>query len=248
MPGSTPDSPAAFVVGDELHMVVQGMNGGQMWHGYVNLINGTFSGWSLLSGSTPSAPTLTANSTHLCLVVRGSNNVIYYRFYEVATRAWGDWTGVPNGSTLSTPAAELVDDELHLVVRGSNLNQIWYGSVDLEMSGFSGWTLLGGATPSPPVLTSNSTHLCLVVRGNNNVIYYRWFDLASEVWDGWVGFPYGSTPDVPAATITGDSLQVVVRGMNGGQIWHGTLNMQGDVWSGWSLLDGTTPSKPVLVS
>jgi parallel beta-helix repeat protein len=248
LPGSTPDSPAAAVINNELHLVVRGMNGGQIWHGYVNLRDGSFSGFTLLSGSTPSAPTLTGNSTHLCLVVRGNNNVIYYRFYNVATRVWGDWTGVPNGSTFDTPAAVLIDNKLQVVVRGSNNNQIWHGIVDLGSGGFSGWTLLDGATPSPPVLTRNSTHLCLVVRGKNNVIYYRWYDLASETWGGWTGFPYGSTPDVPAATIVGDSLQIVVRGMNHDQIWHGTLNMQSNEWSGWTLLDGTTPSKPVLTS
>jgi hypothetical protein len=36
--------------------------------------------------------------------------------------------------------------------------------------------------------------------------------------------------------------------MNGNQIWHGTLDFSSDEWSGWTLLDGTTPSKPVLVS
>jgi hypothetical protein len=212
------------------------------------LDDNSFSGFTLLSGSTPSAPTLTGNSTHLCLVVRGSNNVIYYRFYEVATRTWTDWTGVPNGSTLSTPAVELVDGELHLVVRGSNQNQIWHGVVDVDSGGFSGWTLLSGTTPSPPVLTSNSTHLCLVLRRDNNVIYYRWYDLAAETWGDWTGFPYGATPDVPAATITGDQLQIVVRGMNANQIWHGTLDLATDEWSGWTLLDGFTPSKPVLTS
>ena len=247
-PGTTPNSPAAAVINHELHLVVRGVNQGQIWHGYVNLDDDSFSGYSLLSGSTPSAPTLTGNSTHLCLVVRGGNNVIYYRFYEVATRTWSDWIGVPNGATLSTPAVELVDDKLHVVVRGSNYNQIWHGSVDLISGSFSMWTQLSGATPSPPVLTSNSTHLCLVVRGTNNVIFYRWYDLAVESWGDWTGFPYGATPDVPAAEIVANDLHVVVRGMNFDQIWHGILDLQGDVWSGWTLLDGTTPSKPVLTS
>jgi subtilisin family serine protease len=248
LPGSSPDSPAAVVVGNELHLVVRGMNGGQIWHCYKNLNDNVFSPWELLDGSTPSAPALTANSTHVCLVVRGNNNVIYYRFYDIATRVWGDWVGVPNGSTLSTPAVALVDGALQVVVRGSNNNQIWHGTMNLETKSFSGWTLLSGATPSPPTLTANSTSLCLVVRGNNNVIYYRFYDLISETWTNWQPFPYGSTPDVPAATIMGDSLQIVVRGMNGNQIWHGTLGLSSGDWSGWTLLDGSTPSRPVLAS
>jgi hypothetical protein len=248
VPGSTPNGPSAAVVGNELHLVVRGMNAGQIWHGYVNLTDDSFSGWTLLSGSTPSAPTLTANSTHLCLVVRGSNNVIYYRFYNVATRVWSDWTGVPSGSTSDAPSAVLIDNKLQVVVRGSNNNQIWHGTVDLGTGLFSGWTLLDGATPSSPTLTANSTSLCLVVRGNNNVIYYRCYDLASETWGGWIGFPDGATLDAPAAAITGDSLQIVVRGMHSNQIWHGTLNFSTNDWSGWTPLDGSTPSKPELTS
>jgi hypothetical protein len=133
-------------------------------------------------------------------------------------------------------------------VRGSSGEMIWHGAVDLGTGGFSGWTLLKGTTPSPPVLTSNSTHLCLVVRGSNNAIFYRWYDLAAETWGSWTSFPFGLTPDVPAATITGDRLQIVVRGMSYDYIWHGTLDLTSDVWSGWSQVEGSTPSKPVLTS
>jgi hypothetical protein len=45
-----------------------------------------------------------------------------------------------------------------------------------------------------------------------------------------------------------NSLEIVVRGMNFDQIWHGTLSFASDEWSGWELLDGSTPSKPVLTS
>lgn len=246
--GTTPEPPAAAVLGGKMHLVVKGSNLNQIWFGSVNLGDNSFSGWTLMDGSTPSAPTLTANSTHLCLVVRGSNSVIYYRFYALASEVWGAWQTVPLGTTLSTPAAALAGSELHLVVRGSNLNQIWHGTMNTETGTFSGWNLLSGATPSPPVLTSNTTDLCLVVRGNTNAVYYRWYNLASNTWGDWTGFPYGTTPDVPAATITGEKLQIVVRGMNYNQIWHGTLNLFTDAWSGWALLDGSTPSKPILAS
>jgi hypothetical protein len=42
---------------------------------------------------------------------------------------------------------------------------------------------------SPPV----SLIAYLVVRGNNNVIYCRFYDLTSETWTDWQPFPYGST-------------------------------------------------------
>ena len=137
---------------------------------------------------------------------------------------------------------------MHISVRGSVNDQIWFSKLVLPSGTFSGWTLLSGTTPSTPVLTSNSTHLCLVVRGSNNGIYYRWCTIASDAWTDWIAFAFGSTPDTPAATITGDNLQIVVRGMNYDEIWHGTLNLLTSEWSGWTQLDGATPSKPVLAS
>jgi mannan endo-1,4-beta-mannosidase len=248
LPGSTGDSPAVAVCRNELHIVVRGTEKGQIWHGYANLINGIFSGWTLLSGTTPSPPMLTANSTHVCLVVRGSDNVIYYRFYELEAKAWGDWSSVPDGATSTTPAAVLADDSLQIVVCGSEDDQIWHGTLDLAAYMFSGWTLLSGSTPSPPAMAANGTDLCLIVRGNNNLIYFRWYNLALETWTGWSVFPHGATSDAPAATITGNTLHMVVRGMDNNQIWHGTFNLNTDEWSEWTPLNGTTPTKPTLTS
>ena len=118
--GQTQTPPAAFKIGNELHIVVRGVNNGQIWHGHVNLDTDAWSGWSLLDGSTPSPPILTGNSTHLCLVVRGTNNAIYYRFYTLASRVWSSWMTMPNGATVDTPAASLVGDSLHIVVRGAS--------------------------------------------------------------------------------------------------------------------------------
>ena len=249
-PGSTPDPPAVAVLGKGLHLVVRGATAGQIWHGTVNLNDNSFSGWSLFDGATPSAPALAANSTHLCMVVRGYNDAIYYRFYSLAADTWGAWQVVPAGTTLSTPGVAMAGNELHFAVRGSNNNEVWHSYINTQTGSFSGWTLLDGTTPSPPLLTGNNQRVCLVVRGDNNGIYYRWLNLRTKVWDDWTGFPFGMTPDVPAATLTGNNLQIVVRGMNNDQIWHGTLRAGaiGPVWSGWTLLDGSTPSKPVLAS
>jgi parallel beta-helix repeat protein len=246
--GSTSDSPSAAICGNELHIVVRGSNNGQLWHGYLNIGTNSFSGWELLSGSTPSPPTLTGNSTHLCLVVRGSNNQIYYRFYTLATRSWTDWSAVPNGTTLTSPAATLTGKTLQIAVQGSNSNQVWHGYVNFPSGTFSGWTLLDGSTPSSPALTCNGTGLCLVVRGSNNQIYYRLYNLAAKSWTSWTGLQHGTTPEAPAATITGGNLQIAVRGSNYDQIWFGSLQISTNTWSEWTLLDGSTPSKPVLTS
>ena len=77
--GSTCDSPAAVVYDGKLYMVVRSMDGDKLWFGWVNLIDDSFSGWSLISGSTPSKPTLTRWGSTLVLVVRGTNDRIYYR-------------------------------------------------------------------------------------------------------------------------------------------------------------------------
>jgi hypothetical protein len=257
LPGSTIDSPAATMCGNELHVVVRGINNDEIWHGYVNLTDETFSGWTLLSGNTPSVPTLTSNGTTLCLVVQGETNIICYRFYDVASHTWSDWTGLPGGLTYTSPAATLLNGTLQVVVRGINYDQIWHCYVNLTDDTFSGWTLLSGATPSTPTLTANSTTLCLVVRGETNCIYYRFYDVASKVWGDWTPFPSYATPDNPtsgatidgpAATMLKDTLRVVVRGINNDEIWHGYVNLTDNSFSGWTQLSGSTRNKPTLTS
>ena len=105
-----------------------------------------------------------------------------------------------------------------------------------------------GATPSPPTMACNGTDLCLIVRGTNSAVFYRWFNFADESWSSWTSFAYGTTPNTPAAAFTGEALQIVVRGVNNDQIRHGTLNTSTDEWSGWAIIDGVTPAKPTLTS
>jgi len=248
LPGSTNDSPAAAVVGNELHVVVRSSSGSQLYHGYVNLTTSAFSGWTLISGYTPSMPTLTANGTHVCLVVRGGNNRIYYRLYSVDSRAWTGWSTLASGSTGDSPAAAMIGNELHIVVRGMSGNTLYYSHRNLDTAAFSGWSLLSGSSPSAPTLASNSTHLSLVVRGSNNRIYYRFCNAATHTWGGWSVLPSGSTGDRPAAAFTGDKLQFVVRGSSGGKLYHCNVNLASAAFSGWSLLTGTTPSPPTLTS
>ena len=89
LPGSTCDSPAAVVCGNELHIVVRGMDGESLYHGYVDLNSNVFSGWSWISGTTPSPPTLASNGNVVTLVVRGADNSVYYCVYSVQTRTLG---------------------------------------------------------------------------------------------------------------------------------------------------------------
>jgi hypothetical protein len=250
LPGSTIDSPAAALIGNQLHVVVRGSDGNSLWYGYLTNITdpGSFSGWTLLSGATSSAPTLTSNGTALCLVVRGEDNLIYYRFYN--NSSWGDWTALPSGATLDSPAAAMLGDELHIVVRGMDGYSLWHCYFNLTDNSFSGWMLLSGATQSKPVLAPDQTEnkLFLAVRGLDDRIYWRTYDVMGQSWADWSVFPSGATPEGPAATIFGGARQTVVQGMDGSSIWQGAIDLSTTGFSGWTLLGGATPSAPTLTS
>jgi PKD repeat protein len=83
----------------------------------------------------------------------------------------------------------------------------------------------------------------IVVRGMDYRIYYR-------AWNGgWMVLP-GATCDSPAATMIGNALHIVVRGMDGNTLWYGCLSNLADPcsFSGWTLLSGATHSAPTLTS
>ncbi len=246
--GATNDTPAAVVCSGKLYTVVRGMDGYSIWFGWVNLIDESFSGWTLLSGATPLAPTLTANSTTLCLVVRGETGGIYYRFYDIASKTWTDWTSLPNGATNDSIAAALIGNQLHIVVRAVNYDWIYHAYVNLTDNTFSDWTLLDGTTPLAPTLTANSTTLYLVVRGETGGTYYRFYNIASKTWSEWVELTDGATNDSIAATLVGNQLHIVVRALNYDWIYYAYVNLTDNTFSGWTLLDGATPSAPTLTN
>jgi hypothetical protein len=39
---------------------------------------------------------------------------------------------------------------------------------------------------------------------------------------------------------------MVVRGMDGNTLWNGYTDLTSSAFSGWTLLDGSTPSTPTL--
>jgi hypothetical protein len=254
LPGSTIDSPAAAMLGNQLHFVVRGSDGHSLWYGYLRNVTdpGSFSDWTLLSGATSSAPTLTSNGTTLCLVVRGLDNSIYYRIYDTGTQVWQGWSVSPSGTTCDKLAASMLGTTLSIVVRGFSLidaaanNTLLYSTVNLTDNAFSGWTLLSGATPSSPTLTASqpSNSLYLTVRGNDNRIYYNTWNGSN--WQGWNALPTGTTIDAPAATIVGDKLYFVVIGTDGTSMWQSSLDLATSNFSGWTLLSGATPSAPTL--
>jgi hypothetical protein len=254
LPGSTPDTPAAAVCGNQLHMVVRGMGGASLYHGYVNLLTDKFSGWSWMSGSTPSIPRLVSDEDSLYLVVRGDDNRIYLRSYDLVGESWGAWSVAPTGTTLDSTGACIDGDYIHLVVRGMD-DSIYHQRVYLPIMYYHGWSNIGGTTPSIPALTSNykesgdDHRLYLVVRGSDNGIYLRSY---AGSWSSWTKLP-GSTNDafgaciVPSLPDDDACLHIVVRGMDGA-MYHGKYDLNSKTFLSWSWMSGTTPSPPTLTS
>jgi hypothetical protein len=135
-----------------------------------------------------------------------------------------------------------------LVVKGPDGNSLWYSNLNLTSQAFSGWIYFSGGTPSSPTLTNNGTALCLLVRDQYGNIYYRFFDLTSKVWGGWIALPYGGSPEAPGATLLGEQLHIVVKGPDGNSLWHSSVNTSTGTFSGWEYVTGATPSKPTLTS
>ena len=86
-----------------------------------------------------------------------------------------------------------------------------------------------------------------MVRGFDNRSYYRIHNSSSDSWDSWNALP-GATYDSPGAALLGNDLHNVVRGMDGNTLWHGYLTDPADPesFSGWTRLNGATPSAPTL--
>jgi hypothetical protein len=183
-----------------------------------------------------------------CLAVRGMDNQIYYRLYAPDSTYWSSWSVAPTGATCDSPAAVVYNGELHLVVRGADGNTLWHGYVSLMNAVFAGWTLLSGSSPSAPTLTSNGTHLCLVVQGNNNRIYYRVYGFAPRGWSGWNALTTGSTAYSPSAAMLGGNLHIVVRSMDGSCLWNIVVKPAGSVIRNWISLSSSTPMRPALAA
>jgi hypothetical protein len=110
------------------------------------------------------------------------------------------------------------------------------------------WNLLSGASQSAVTLASSTQNKeYLLARGLDNTIYYREYNTTNDMWNTWSALS-GSTCDTPAATVTNIELQIIVRGIDLYSLWKGTINTTTSNFSGWTLLEGTTPSKPTLIS
>jgi len=187
-------------------------------------------------------------------VVKGENNAIYWRTYSFGNSSWGSYSALPSGSTLDKPAAAAYGGELYVAVRSSTGSSIYFGSVNLTDSSFSGWSQISGSTPSAPTLVNYGSKLMLVIRGFNNIVFYRTYDTSTASWTGWVGVPDAVTSDTPAATVIGDTLHLVVKGLSASDLtinstlYHSYINLLDSTFSDWTAIGGSTPSSPTLVA
>ena len=245
LPGATIASPAACIFENKLHLVVLGIDGTTLWHGNVNLETDQFSGWQILSGATTSAPVLTTNGTVLSIIARGLDNAIYIRNYK--NDAWDAWNPVSSGLTGDTLAATFIGNNLHIIAKELNGTGMFDAIVRCDGIIIRNWILLSGSSESALTLASGQGKDCLVARGLDNTIYYREYDIASDMWNAWSTLP-GATCDGTGATVVNGDLQIIVRGVDLYSLWQGFINITSKVFSGWTLQEGATSSRPTLVN
>jgi hypothetical protein len=168
-------------------------------------------------------------------VVRGLGGETWIRELD---GGWGGWICV-GGITPNAPSAAFHDGMLHVAVNDEN-NGIWVGSIYANTHVFTGWKPVSGLTPSRPTLVSSSYGLVMVVRDVSNGIWVYRFSSGE-----WTPIP-GLTVDSPAATVIGNALHIAVRGVDGYSLWHGTLNLETNAFSGWVSLNGLSDATPEL--
>jgi hypothetical protein len=153
--GVTCDKPAVAFNGDEMHIIVRGVDGHALWHSHINAITKAFSGWELISGDTQASLSLASSElrSELYLVVRGLDGSTYYKTWN--SSGWQEWVALP-GSTYDGPGIAVLGNELRIVLRGVDEYTIWSGYVDLTTHSFSNWTLMNGSILSAPALTAQS--------------------------------------------------------------------------------------------
>ena len=222
--------------------VVVGTDSSVYWSGF----QGGWSSWQPLSGSSPSAPALCSSpGGRLDVVVRGADNFVYHRTLFSNGTSSKSWDS-PVGLTNDQPACAVTGGVLYLAVRGVD-NFTYLNALPFSSGVWKGWTNLGKATGSSPVLVASSANrLDLLIRGLDNSIQHMSISVGTSMifskWDS----PGGSTDRAVAAASDGTVIHLVVRGTNGG-IYYDNLTVSTGSWGGWMALNGATSSTPALV-
>jgi hypothetical protein len=138
-----------------LHLVVRSVGDAKvLWHGYLNLATGDFSGWRNVPGASDNTPALAACSSQGCLIlsVKGLDNAIYLNQWKDNT--WSGWNALASGLTFDGPAGTCTGNVLQVVVRGIDGYSLWHCSYNVDSQVQLNWSLIEGSTPSTPKMTS----------------------------------------------------------------------------------------------
>ncbi len=152
------------------------------------------SGWlsQTLGGNNTSDPDLSSwGSGRLDLFVRGSDAALWHRYWNGVS--WSGWESL-GGSMYGGPGAvSWGPNRIDVVARSNDANHSlthwWYDG---------SWHCcdnLGGINTSDPDLaTTASGHLVVAVRGSDNALYLRQYDVGNG-WGAWEQVPssYGTT-------------------------------------------------------
>jgi len=136
------------------------------------------------------------------------------------------------------------DGRLELFVRGGDdaVHHQW----QLPEGGWSGWSSLGGAVTSDPVVASNADgRLELFVLGTDRAVHHRWQGSPNGGWSDWARLG-GEALSEPAVGRNADGrLEVFVRGTDQA-LWHAWQTTPSGGWSGWSSLGGIITEPPAV--
>jgi len=112
------------------------------------------------------------------------------------------------------------------------------------------WSMLDGPTPDALASASSSSRLYVAARGMENGIWYRSMDGLGS-WSMWVQVP-GFTDVRPAVAVFNNRLYFFCKQQGANSIWYGyyplTDGAVSGAFSGWTLLDGPTPSAVSLAA
>jgi hypothetical protein len=187
-------------------------------------------------------------------------------FVAVPVDAAYSWVSL-DGATIDSPAvAGVYGRRVDVVVRGTN-NEI-YHKYWTSTGGWSGWIDLHGQTSDKPAVAYTLYNLSppghkdlfhVVVRGMDNKIYHKKFDLTDNTWDtSWSvveppTIPW-TTSSTPALTTIWDSndwyLFCLVRGQDN-KLYYAMYDGWDQYW-GWyagaSWLNGQTKDDPAVAT
>jgi subtilisin family serine protease len=174
----------------------------------------------------------------LTVVVKGSDGQIHLKNYNAGS-GWSPWLalGTPPGGATSAPAVAIhLHKYLHIVVRGGD-GAIWDRAWNADTGTWSGWISLGATSSSAPALTASGSgnELYLVVRGANNVVWYR---KATFGWGAWTSLGGQMLGDPAATSRDAHGVDVFVVGLDS-KVQHRRYVNGG--WTNWMRVDENCP-------